>query len=79
MSNFKQNAPFWNMECRRLQALLYDILPPTTTVSDYDIGLEKRSALVFWLMLSSGSKFVTDSSNIRRFFYNRPRCLRQHK
>ena len=37
MSNFKQNAPFSNMECRKLQALVYDILPPTTAISDYDI------------------------------------------
>ena len=29
---------------------------------------------------SNGSKFVTDNSDyIRRFFYNWPRCLRQHK
>ena len=27
-----------------LQALVYDILPPTTAITDYAIGLEKLSA-----------------------------------
>ena len=29
---------------RKLQALVYDILPPTTAMVDYAIGLEKLSA-----------------------------------
>ena len=28
----------------KLQALVYDILPPTTAIADYAIGLEKLSA-----------------------------------
>ena len=28
----------------KLQALVYDILPPTTATINYDIGLEKLSA-----------------------------------
>ena len=35
------------MKCRgstKLQALVYDILPPTTAIADYAIGLEKLSA-----------------------------------
>ena len=28
----------------RLQALVYDILPPATAITDYAIGLEKLSA-----------------------------------
>ena len=28
----------------KLQALVYDILPPTTAITDYAIGLEKMSA-----------------------------------
>ena len=28
----------------KLQALVYDILPPTTDIADYAIGLEKLSA-----------------------------------
>ena len=27
----------------KLQALVYDILPPTTAITDYTIGLEKLS------------------------------------
>ena len=30
--------------CGRLQALVYDILPPTTAIVDYATGLEKLSA-----------------------------------
>ena len=29
---------------RKLQALVYDILPPTTAIVDYGMGLEKLSA-----------------------------------
>ena len=29
---------------RKLQALVYDILPPATAIVDYTIGLEKLSA-----------------------------------
>ena len=28
----------------KLQSLVYDILPPTTSITDYAIGLEKLSA-----------------------------------
>ena len=30
--------------CRKLQALVYDILPPAIVITDYAIGLEKISA-----------------------------------
>ena len=35
----------------KLQAQVYDILPPTTAISDYAIGLEKLSANSFSLVL----------------------------
>ena len=34
----------WLSLQRRLQALIYDIHPPTTAIADYAIGLEKQSA-----------------------------------
>ena len=59
---------------------LYDIVPSTTAIADYAIGLEKLSANEVFRWCSNGSKLRTDNSNyIRRFFYNWPRCLRQHK
>ena len=68
-----------------LQALACDVLPPTIVVIDHVIGLEKLnchsvSQRTVFLWSADGSKFATDKSDyIRRFFYNRPRCLRQHK
>ena len=48
----------------KLQARVYDILPPTTAIVDYAVGLEKLSAneQFFWWG-SNGSQFVTNSSN----------------
>ena len=44
---------FLFLYCRfRLQALVYDILPPTSAIIDYTIGLEKNgSLLVLYLLL----------------------------
>ena len=42
------------------QALIYDILTPTTAIVDYAIGLEKLANKVFQLC-SNVSKFVTDN------------------
>ena len=66
---------------RKLQALVYDILSPTIAIINYTIGLEKLSTIgQFFVGSSNDSKFAADYSDyIRRFFYNRPRCLRQHK
>ena len=53
-----------------LQALVYDILPPTTAIIDYAIGLEKPSAngQLFVGAKTNGIKFVTDNLNyVRRF------------
>ena len=57
-----------HLQCK-LQAQVYDILPQTTAITDYAIGLEKHQLAVFhWC--SNGSTFVTDKLNyIRRFFY----------
>ena len=57
-----------HLRCK-LQAQVYDILPQTSAVTDYAIGLKKRQLAVFhWC--SNGSTFVTDKSNyIKRFFY----------
>ena len=33
-----------NLDRTKLQALVYDILPPTTPITDYAIGLKKPSA-----------------------------------
>ena len=54
-----------------LQALVYPILPPSSDILNYAIGLEKladnESRTVFrWC--SSGSKFGTDNSNYMRRF-----------
>ena len=39
-----------------------------------------KALTVFRLRCSYGSKFVADNSDyMKRFFYNWPRCLRQHK
>ena len=60
-----------HLQCRLqlVQAQVYDILPPTTAILDYAVGLDKHQLTVFhWC--SNGSTFVTDKSNyIKRFFY----------
>ena len=66
----------------KLQALVYDILPASTTaVFSYTIGSKKLSANEqFFCWCSNSSKFViNNSNNIRRLFYNWPCCLRQLK
>ena len=63
---------------RTLQALVYDILPPTTAISDSAAGLEKLSTNGQFFV--GAQMAVTDNSNYsRRLVYNRPRCLRQQK
>ena len=51
-----------------LQALVYDILPPTTAIIDYAIGLEKLSAngQLFVGAKTNGIKFVADNLNYVR-------------
>ena len=44
----------------KLQALVYSILPPTTAVADYAIGLRKT----FFNDAENGSRFLTDSSKL---------------
>ena len=66
----------------KLQALVYHILPPTTAIIDYAIGLEKLPATgqVYLLVLRNGNKLVTDNSDcIKCFFYNHSRCSHQYK
>ena len=47
-----------------LQALVYDILPPTTAIIDYAICLRNLSANEqFFRWCSTGGKYVTDNSN----------------
>ena len=56
--------------CPKLQILVYDIVPPTTAIADYAIGLEKPSAngQLFVGAKTNGIKFVTDNLNyVRRF------------
>ena len=61
----------------KLQALVYNILPPTAAITDYATGLEKLQANEVFHWCSKGSRFATDNSSyIRRFFYNC--CLHQH-
>ena len=74
---------------RKLQALVYDILPSTTAVFSYVIGSRKLSAneqFVFCFLFccccwcSYSSKFVTNNSNkTRRVIYSRQQSLLQHK
>ena len=40
--------------CVKFQALVYDILPPTTAIADYAIGLENLS-------LSGNKQFLDDA------------------
>ena len=55
----------------KLQALVYDILPPTTAINDYAIGLEKLSANeVFQYQYNLLQTTQTVSGSV---FYNRPR------
>ena len=44
--------------CSKLQALVYDILPPTTAIVDYAIALEK---------LSANEQFFDDAQTAIRF------------
>ena len=64
-------------ERKGVHAPVYDILPPTTGLIDYVVGLEKRvgpsrTDMVRWTIFigrSNGSTFVRDKSNyIGRFF-----------
>ena len=54
----------------KLHTLVYDILPPSTVILDYVIGLENLSANgQFFVDAQKGCKFVTVNSNyMRRFF-----------
>ena len=66
---------------RKLQALVYDILPSTTAVFSYAIGSRKLSANEqFFCWCSNSSKFVTNNSNkTRRVIYSRQQGLHQRK
>ena len=67
---------------RKLQALVYDILPSATAVFSYAIGPRKLSAneQVFFCWCSNSSKFVRNNSNkTRRVIYSRQQSLHQHK
>ena len=45
----------------KLQALVYDIFPPTTALTDYAIGVEKRvSYRTVFHWCSNRTKFVTE-------------------
>ena len=56
----------------KLRALVYDILPPSTAIVNYAIGLKKEKAesqqtVFHWC--SNGCKFVTDNSDYIRIFF----------
>ena len=65
----------------KLQALVYDILPSTTTIFSYAIGSRKLSANEqFFVGAQLSSKFVTNNSNKTRcVIYSRQQSLHQHK
>ena len=65
----------------KLQALVHDILPPTTAIVDHAIGLEELSAneQFFWCCWNDRKSVTVNSDYTRRFFDNRPRCLCWHK
>ena len=47
--------------CTKLQALVYDICPPSAAITDCAIGLEKvLASRQIFVACSSGSNFVTD-------------------
>ena len=55
----------------KLQALVYDILLPTTAVVDNAIGLEKLSDNTnrqYFCCCSKGNRFVTDNSKLYQVF-----------
>ena len=65
-----------------LKALVYDVLPPATAITEHDIGLDKLSAngqCHVGAQLAVRLLHVYNSNYFRRFFYNCPHCLRQHK
>ena len=51
----------------KLQALVYNILPPTAAIIDYATGLVKLQANEVFHWCSKGSRFVTDNSNYIKF------------
>ena len=69
------------IERRKLQALVYDILPATTAVFSYAIGFTKLSANEqFFCWCSNSTKFVTNNSNkTRHDIYSRQQSLHQQK
>ena len=71
-STLKQPAVHYAPQVRgqdKLQALVYNILHPTTATVDYAIGLEKLSAnRQFFCCCSKSSRFVTDNSKLYQVF-----------
>ena len=61
----------------KLQALVYDTVPPTAAITGYVIGF-RNVKVIRWG--SDSSMFgAVYSDCIRRFFSNRPHWLRHHK
>ena len=52
----------------KLQALVYDILPPTAALTDYVIGLDKLST---WCSNGSMLSVKDNSGYVKRSFYGR--------
>ena len=48
----------------KLQAQVYDIVPPDTAMADYAIGLQKLPANEDFRCCSNGSKSVTDKLSL---------------
>ena len=66
---------------RKLQALVYDILPSTTAVFSYAIGSRKVSANEQFFVGAQTviSLFTNNSNKTRRVIYSRQQSLHQHK
>ena len=75
-------APPWPFPCMawvKLQALVYNTLPPTTAIIGYAIGLEKLPANdIFSLMLEWQEVCNSHPKLIRHLFYNHPCYFREH-
>ena len=65
--------------CHKLQALVYDSLPPTTAIVDYAIGLEKLLANSFFNATQTTVSLYRQLRLYQMFLLYWPRCLCQHK
>ena len=63
LSENSDSKSLFYKDCSKLQALVYNILHPTTATVNYAIGLKTTvSSVQFFRWCANASKFVTDNS-----------------